>query len=203
MALIQNGDYDIDEDGDDLVIKDPQGNIVMRWDTSQSPPTWTLNNNPLEGISALSAEVATISESLDANGQTRLRYRPDSTLTLSSGETAPIPIDTVQISTNITVNGNSFVADSNATCLALVQVRFDSFTDGDRVHISVQNTTTGGPLMRSWETIPVSNGTNRQSVTLASARTLIGGDSYEVQATAVDGGGDVASTAQITILELY
>lgn len=64
MGIFQNGDYEItDEDSTgDLVIKDPNGNVVMRWDTSQSPPTWTLNNNPIDGISSLSSDVITNDE---------------------------------------------------------------------------------------------------------------------------------------------
>jgi len=46
------GDYTI-EDGsnDDYVIKDPQGNIIFQWDESNTQ--WTLNSNPLSGVSSL------------------------------------------------------------------------------------------------------------------------------------------------------
>jgi len=46
------GDYTIEDDGNnDYVIKDPQDNIIFRWD--ESAGEWTLNTNPLTGVSAL------------------------------------------------------------------------------------------------------------------------------------------------------
>jgi len=51
---INLGPLKIDEQTGDFVIEDQNGNTIMRWDESEG--AWTLNNNPIEGISSLSTE---------------------------------------------------------------------------------------------------------------------------------------------------
>lgn len=54
-GIFNNGDYSIEDDSNgDLVVKDPNDNVVLKWDTSI--PGWTFNNNSIEGLSSVSTE---------------------------------------------------------------------------------------------------------------------------------------------------
>jgi hypothetical protein len=57
---INLGPLTIDEQTNDFVIEDQSGTAIMRWDESAS--TWTLEDNPIEGITSLSTDSASVAD---------------------------------------------------------------------------------------------------------------------------------------------
>lgn len=57
-GILDLGDYTLEDDSNgDLIIKDPNGTIVMRWDNSNG--RWTLENNSLFGVAGLNGGITT------------------------------------------------------------------------------------------------------------------------------------------------
>ena len=78
----------VDTDNGDYVVKDSSGNIVFRW--NESAAEWQLNGTDLTGVGSLSADEASITETLARALQT-------SDQTMSSGTVTKIHLDSVPV----------------------------------------------------------------------------------------------------------